>query len=256
MRPLAPAPPSTVCRRSTSPSTICTRKAWSVMKPPWRTPAIRTTSSSKCRVFIQPQTLRVSKWSKPDLAPEELSSSSFQSTTKRYPRRRCHQQRLLNFCRCAPPRLRFWSTLPQSALVTAQLGACPASPLSDCHFERSEKSAPADFGHHSRMSDSLRAADSPAFPITAISAMRLRQARSPGWPRFFARQGGSPMLACWGEMSAISAILFPCHPDRLGADPEPPRRGGNQEWKDPDDVSSTRPHQGVLSTLCGPLPIP
>src|SRR6185312_4209127 len=71
MRPLAPAPPSTVCKRSTSPSTICTRKAWSAMKPPWRTPAIRTTSSSKCRVSIQLPTLRVSKWSKPDLAPEE-----------------------------------------------------------------------------------------------------------------------------------------------------------------------------------------
>src|SRR5581483_8571427 len=84
MRPLAPAPPSTVCRRLISPSTICTRKVWSAMKPLWRTPAIRTTSSSKCRVFIPQQTLRVSKWSKPDLAPEERKAR-LKSTTKTLP---------------------------------------------------------------------------------------------------------------------------------------------------------------------------
>src|ERR1043166_1592555 len=84
MRPLAPAPPSTVCKRSPSPSTICTRKAWSAMKPPWRTPAIRTTSSSKCRASIQQQMLRVSRWSKPDLAPEERKLN-LKSTTKEIP---------------------------------------------------------------------------------------------------------------------------------------------------------------------------
>src|ERR1051326_4062687 len=86
MRPLAPAPLSTVCKRSTSPSTICTRKAWSAMKPPWRTPAIRTTSSSKCRVSTQQQTLRVSKWSKPDLAPEEHSCSTCKQPPNDLPR--------------------------------------------------------------------------------------------------------------------------------------------------------------------------
>src|ERR1044071_6102161 len=94
MRPLAPAPPSTVCKRSTSPSTICTRKAWSAMKPPWRTPAIRTTSSSKCRASIQQQMLRVSRWSKPDLAPEERKLN-FNQPPKRYPRET--RKRLLSF---------------------------------------------------------------------------------------------------------------------------------------------------------------
>src|ERR1041385_5692817 len=86
MRPLAPALPSTVCRRSTSPSTICTRKAWSAMKPPWRTPAIRTTSSSKCKASIQLPTLRASKWSKPDLAPEEHRCSTCKHHQTKYPR--------------------------------------------------------------------------------------------------------------------------------------------------------------------------
>src|SRR6476661_1568132 len=86
MRPLAPAPPNTVCRRSTSPSTICTRKAWSAMKPPWRTPAIRTTSSSKCKASIPQQMPHASKWSKPDLAPEERNRSTCKQPPNEIPK--------------------------------------------------------------------------------------------------------------------------------------------------------------------------
>src|ERR1051326_3768608 len=110
MRPLAPAPPSTVCRRSTSPSTICTRKAWSAMKPPWRTPAIRTTSSSKCRAFTRQQTLRVSRWSKPDLAPEERKLKT-EINHQELPTGDVVKNVSFIFCRCAPNRLRFRSTL-------------------------------------------------------------------------------------------------------------------------------------------------
>jgi twitching motility protein PilT len=79
---------STVCRRLTSPSTICTRKAWSAMKPPWTTPAIQTTSSSKCKASIPQRTRHASRWSKPDLAPEEHKSSAYKQPPKRNTQRR------------------------------------------------------------------------------------------------------------------------------------------------------------------------